>query len=127
MQLAPQNASGGKYTPHTKALTSPGTPGSQRQVGSPFLAGALKRVIKGVMILPLWGAVICFLPEKARELEKESWRERESEKRWAGSIMTLIIQLQQLWQRELHCSRELEPAAPSSHSWSGPLWPCFSL
>lgn len=26
--------------------------------------------------------------------------------------MTLIIQLQQLWQRELHCSRELEPAPP---------------
>lgn len=75
------------------------------------------------MTLTWGGAVIYFLPAKARELGKESWREQESEKRWAGSIMTLIIQLQQLWPRELHCSRELEPAVPFPHSQSGPLWP----
>lgn len=98
-------------------------PGSQKEVGSPFLAGALKCVIKGVTTLPRGGGtVICFLPEKARELGKESWREQESEKRWAGSIMTLIIQLQQLWQRALHCSRA-GASAPSSHPGLGPLCP----
>lgn len=112
-------------------LTAPGAPGSQKEIGSPFLAGALKYVIKGVTTLPReGGAVICFLPEKARELGKENWREQESEKRWAGSIMTLIIQLQQLWQRALHCSRELEPAPPPhTHglAHSGPRPSHFSL
>ena len=88
-----------------------------------FFGCCLEVSLRGFTTLPLGGVVICFLPEKARELEKESWREQESEKRWAGSIMTLIIQLLQLWQRELHCSRELEPAAPSPPLWSGPLWP----
>lgn len=77
--------------------------------------------LRNSRLYPELGAAIYLLPEKARELEKESWREQESEKRWAGSIMTLIIQLQQLWPRELHCSRELELAAPSPHSRFGPL------
>lgn len=44
--------------------------------------------------------------------------------------MTLIIQLQQLWQRALHCSRELEPVPPPRTrglAHSGPRPSRFSL
>ena len=64
------------HTPTLVPLRAPGAPGSHREVGSPFLAGALKCHYRGHNST-LGKAVICFLPEKARAGEGECERAGE--------------------------------------------------
>lgn len=68
------------HTPTRVALRAPGALGSQREVGSPFLAGALKCRCGGHHS-PLGKAVIC-LPAR----EGESWKRRVRESR-RGELM----------------------------------------